>query len=182
MDTLRYYCRLLPTTRLFCYMRECKPRDVILQAAHADTCSRCSCAHNPTGIDPTHEQWKELSQIFKEKGHFPFFDMVRSDKAGGNDGGLCTAEKMFAISPHRPTKDSLLETSTMMPLRFDTLWPRVTSRSSPSRLPRTWDCTESEREPLASCVARPRKRLLVVVVVRKRGGTSWLKCGFSYAC
>jgi hypothetical protein len=36
----------------------------------------CSCAHNPTGIDPTHEQWKELSQIFKEKGHFPFFDMV----------------------------------------------------------------------------------------------------------
>lgn len=31
----------------------------------------------PTGVDPTHEQWKELSEIMKEKKHFPFFDMVR---------------------------------------------------------------------------------------------------------
>jgi aspartate/tyrosine/aromatic aminotransferase len=32
---------------------------------------------NPTGIDPTEAQWKELSEIVKEKKHFPFFDMVR---------------------------------------------------------------------------------------------------------
>jgi aspartate aminotransferase len=31
---------------------------------------------NPTGVDPTEEQWKELSDICKEKKHFPFFDMV----------------------------------------------------------------------------------------------------------
>jgi len=24
-----------------------------------------ACAHNPTGIDPTREQWKEISQIIK---------------------------------------------------------------------------------------------------------------------
>ena len=34
-------------------------------------------AQNPTGIDPTEAQWKELSDIVKEKKHFPFFDMVR---------------------------------------------------------------------------------------------------------
>jgi hypothetical protein len=31
---------------------------------------------NPTGVDPTEAQWKELSDICKEKKHFPFFDMV----------------------------------------------------------------------------------------------------------
>lgn len=35
-----------------------------------------ACAHNPTGVDPTEAQWKELSELVKEKKHFPFFDMV----------------------------------------------------------------------------------------------------------
>ena len=54
-----------------------------------------ACAHNPTGVDPTKEQWMELSEIFKvrpvlplpcvmltrapdsqEKKHFPMFDMA----------------------------------------------------------------------------------------------------------
>jgi aspartate aminotransferase, mitochondrial len=35
-----------------------------------------ACAHNPTGVDPTKEQWKELSKICKEKKFTPFFDMV----------------------------------------------------------------------------------------------------------
>lgn len=33
-----------------------------------------ACAHNPTGVDPTHAQWTAISQLFKEKGHFAFFD------------------------------------------------------------------------------------------------------------
>ena len=24
-----------------------------------------ACAHNPTGVDPTPEQWKELANLFK---------------------------------------------------------------------------------------------------------------------
>jgi aspartate/tyrosine/aromatic aminotransferase len=24
-----------------------------------------ACAHNPTGVDPTHEQWKEISAVVK---------------------------------------------------------------------------------------------------------------------
>lgn len=35
-----------------------------------------ACAHNPTGVDPTTDQWKSISQLIKEKGHFPFFDMA----------------------------------------------------------------------------------------------------------
>ncbi len=33
-----------------------------------------ACAHNPTGVDPTVEQWKELSALMKKKNHLVFFD------------------------------------------------------------------------------------------------------------
>ena len=35
-----------------------------------------ACAHNPTGVDPTPEQWKQISQVMKDKQLYPFFDMV----------------------------------------------------------------------------------------------------------
>jgi aspartate/tyrosine/aromatic aminotransferase len=34
------------------------------------------CCHNPTGVDPTPDQWRELSKIMKEKKLFPFFDIA----------------------------------------------------------------------------------------------------------
>jgi aspartate/tyrosine/aromatic aminotransferase len=33
-----------------------------------------TCAHNPTGADPTMEQWKQLAEICKEYKLKPFFD------------------------------------------------------------------------------------------------------------
>ncbi|KAL4910390.1 hypothetical protein BDW74DRAFT_165443 [Aspergillus multicolor] len=33
-----------------------------------------ACAHNPTGLDPSPEQWKEIGAIIKERGLFPVFD------------------------------------------------------------------------------------------------------------
>ena len=32
--------------------------------------------HNPTGMDPTEEQWKELSRLIKKQGIFPLFDFA----------------------------------------------------------------------------------------------------------
>jgi len=43
-----------------------------------------ACAHNPTGVDPTAEQWAEISTVMKEKGHFPFFDMAYQGFASGD--------------------------------------------------------------------------------------------------
>ena len=34
------------------------------------------CAHNPTGIDPTREQWAEIADLVQAKGHIPFFDVA----------------------------------------------------------------------------------------------------------
>ncbi|KAM0553239.1 hypothetical protein ACHAPJ_007527 [Fusarium lateritium] len=33
-----------------------------------------ACAHNPTGCDPTREQWKEIAAVIKENGIFPIID------------------------------------------------------------------------------------------------------------
>mmetsp|Transcript_36322 Transcript_36322/g.92812 ORF Transcript_36322/g.92812 Transcript_36322/m.92812 type:complete len:430 (-) Transcript_36322:886-2175(-) len=43
-----------------------------------------ACAHNPTGVDPTAEQWSAVSQVMKEKNHFAFFDMAYQGFASGD--------------------------------------------------------------------------------------------------
>jgi len=29
------------------------------------------CAHNPTGVDPTHEQWEKIADVIVKKNHLP---------------------------------------------------------------------------------------------------------------
>lgn len=43
-----------------------------------------ACAHNPTGVDPTPEQWRELAALLKAKRHFPFFDTAYQGFASGD--------------------------------------------------------------------------------------------------
>lgn len=33
-----------------------------------------ACAHNPTGVDPTVNQWEQIRQLTRSKGLLPFFD------------------------------------------------------------------------------------------------------------
>lgn len=42
------------------------------------------CAHNPTGVDPTEEQWRVLAKLFKARGLFPFFDSAYQGFATGD--------------------------------------------------------------------------------------------------
>lgn len=51
-----------------------------------------ACAHNPTGVDPNPEQWKELSKIIKQKKLYPFFDMAYQGFASG-----CVNKDAFAL-------------------------------------------------------------------------------------
>ncbi|KAI2776384.1 PLP-dependent transferase [Daldinia loculata] len=43
-----------------------------------------ACAHNPTGVDPTLEQWKEIAEVIRLKNHFPFFDSAYQGFASGD--------------------------------------------------------------------------------------------------
>lgn len=42
------------------------------------------CAHNPTGCDPTHDQWKQIAEVIRERRLFPFFDSAYQGFASGN--------------------------------------------------------------------------------------------------
>lgn len=43
-----------------------------------------TCAHNPTGVDPTHEQWNELAELCISKKLIPFFDTAYQGFASGD--------------------------------------------------------------------------------------------------
>ncbi|XP_075980800.1 glutamate oxaloacetate transaminase 1 [Anticarsia gemmatalis] len=43
-----------------------------------------ACAHNPTGIDPTHEQWEKIADVMEEGKLFPFFDSAYQGFASGD--------------------------------------------------------------------------------------------------
>jgi len=43
-----------------------------------------ACAHNPTGVDPTLDQWERILQLIKSRMHFCFFDMAYQGFASGN--------------------------------------------------------------------------------------------------
>jgi aspartate aminotransferase len=42
------------------------------------------CAHNPTGVDPTVDQWKQVAEIMKRRKQFPFFDCAYQGFASGD--------------------------------------------------------------------------------------------------
>ncbi|XP_038208942.1 aspartate aminotransferase, cytoplasmic-like isoform X2 [Zerene cesonia] len=43
-----------------------------------------ACAHNPTGIDPTQEQWIKIADVMQERKLFPFFDSAYQGFASGD--------------------------------------------------------------------------------------------------
>ncbi|KAH8102614.1 PLP-dependent transferase [Cristinia sonorae] len=60
-----------------------------------------ACAHNPTGVDPTREQWIEISNIIKEKSLFPFFDMAYQGFASGSTSRDAFAVRHFVSTGHQ---------------------------------------------------------------------------------
>eukprot|EP00929_Paragymnodinium_shiwhaense_P090153 TRINITY_DN50352_c0_g1_i1.p1 TRINITY_DN50352_c0_g1~~TRINITY_DN50352_c0_g1_i1.p1 ORF type:complete len:446 (-),score=38.93 TRINITY_DN50352_c0_g1_i1:114-1451(-) len=60
-----------------------------------------ACAHNPTGVDPTPEQWKELSAAIHKKQHIPFFDNAYQGFASGDADKDAFAVRQFVRDGHR---------------------------------------------------------------------------------
>ena len=59
-----------------------------------------ACAHNPTGVDPNPEQWKEISKVMKDHGLYPFFDMAYQGFASGNTDKDAFALRHFLADGH----------------------------------------------------------------------------------
>jgi aspartate aminotransferase len=60
-----------------------------------------ACAHNPTGVDPTPEQWKQISTVMKEMSHITFFDMAYQGFASGNADKDAFAVRQFVEDGHQ---------------------------------------------------------------------------------
>ncbi len=58
-----------------------------------------ACCHNPTGIDPTLEQWREISDLLAEKQMMPFVDFAYQ---GFGDGLEADAKPLHLILEKNP--------------------------------------------------------------------------------
>ncbi|KAJ5083085.1 aminotransferase [Penicillium argentinense] len=78
-DSFKYYdheTRDLDLQSYFAMLDQAEPNSVVI--LHA-------CAHNPTGCDPSKEQWREIARRMKERQLFPLFDAAY---LGFNSGNL----------------------------------------------------------------------------------------------
>jgi aspartate aminotransferase len=60
-----------------------------------------ACAHNPTGVDPTAEQWQELSALMKKRNLYPYFDMAYQGFASGSVDKDAFAVRLFIRDGHQ---------------------------------------------------------------------------------
>ncbi|XP_068724499.1 aspartate aminotransferase, mitochondrial-like [Montipora capricornis] len=59
-----------------------------------------ACAHNPTGVDPKEEEWKEISKVIKDRKLFPYFDMAYQGFASGDTDKDAWALRYFIQQGH----------------------------------------------------------------------------------
>eukprot|EP00307_Rebecca_sp_RCC1486_P002402 CAMPEP_0119413280 /NCGR_PEP_ID=MMETSP1335-20130426/5419_1 /TAXON_ID=259385 /ORGANISM="Chrysoculter rhomboideus, Strain RCC1486" /LENGTH=509 /DNA_ID=CAMNT_0007438063 /DNA_START=59 /DNA_END=1586 /DNA_ORIENTATION=+ len=60
-----------------------------------------ACAHNPTGVDPTHEQWAQISDLCAKKNLYIFFDSAYQGFASGDPEYDAHAVRLFRERGHR---------------------------------------------------------------------------------
>jgi len=54
-----------------------------------------ACAHNPTGVDPTEDQWKQIADLMKEKKLTPLMDSAYQGYASGSLDKDAFAVRLF---------------------------------------------------------------------------------------
>ena len=109
-----------------------------------------ACAHNPTGVDPTPEQWKEMSALIKQRNLLPYFDMAYQGFASGDVDRDAFALRHFIDEGHNVLlSQSFAKVSESSDIRArDLTWSLL----------RTWDCTGREWEPSLWSVLTGRRR------------------------
>ncbi|EDQ90672.1 uncharacterized protein MONBRDRAFT_21358 [Monosiga brevicollis MX1] len=61
-----------------------------------------ACAHNPTGVDPTPDQWKEIASVMKSRNLRVLFDMAYQGFASGNSDQDAWALRHFVSEGFQP--------------------------------------------------------------------------------
>nr|XP_039257561.1 aspartate aminotransferase, mitochondrial-like [Styela clava] len=59
-----------------------------------------ACAHNPTGVDPSFEDWQKMAEICKQRNLLPYFDMAYQGFASGDTDRDAKAMRYFVSEGH----------------------------------------------------------------------------------
>jgi aspartate aminotransferase len=78
---IRTYPYYDSATRSFCFDRM---MSALSEAHRDDVVVLQAAAHNPTGLDPTRDQWKEIAALCQARGLVPFFDCAYQGFASGD--------------------------------------------------------------------------------------------------
>jgi aspartate aminotransferase len=65
-----------------------KPKEGSMVLLHA-------CAHNPTGVDPTEDQWKQIAEVMKQRNLIPLMDSAYQGYASGSLDKDAFAVRLF---------------------------------------------------------------------------------------
>ncbi|KAH7232492.1 aspartate aminotransferase [Fusarium solani] len=68
------------------------------EAVAGDAVLLHACAHNPTGLDPTQQQWRDIAALCEEKQLFAIFDVAYQGFASGNLDSDAWAVQHFLTS------------------------------------------------------------------------------------
>jgi aspartate aminotransferase len=74
----------------------------ILRAPEGSVILLHACAHNPTGCDPSQEQWKQVAHVIAEKRHICFFDSAYQGFASGDSEKDAWALRYFCSQKGLP--------------------------------------------------------------------------------
>jgi aspartate aminotransferase, mitochondrial len=114
-----------------------------------------ACAHNPTGIDPTEEQWRKIADVVKEKEHYPFFDMAYQGFASGDTNKDAFAVRHFIKDGHGIVLAQSFAKNMVSPILSHSLTflHHADITSPPDRV-----YTASASAPSPSYASQPRRR------------------------
>ncbi len=96
--TVRKYPYLDETRRSLSFAQL---QETLGQAASGDVVVLHGCCHNPSGIDPSAEQWRQLAALLDERGLLPLVDFAYLGFGQGLEGDragvLALAERLSAL-------------------------------------------------------------------------------------
>lgn len=94
VETLRYFDESTKGLHMSALMEDMRAApDNSIMVLH-------TCAHNPTGVDPSPEQWAELERLVREKRHTVLFDTAYQGYASGSIERDGAALRMFVAKSH----------------------------------------------------------------------------------
>jgi aspartate aminotransferase len=78
----------------------CSMRAAIEAAPSGSVVLLHACAHNPSGMDPGMDFWRELSRLMLRKRHVAFFDVAYQGFASGDPDADAAPVRLFAEQGH----------------------------------------------------------------------------------